>query len=809
VRKREYKWLLSSLMAGLSCGLATETSALEIPLYLDESAGVERWDEPVTTGVPLHRGSVQDAQQLSLHSPSGEPVPTQFRRLSSWPDGSCKWVLIDFQADVEPLGRAVYILSDVSESASHANPVVVMGKDGAVELDNGVINLSVSRTKFSLLSGLSVHGRAIVGPSSDVRVFPAEGTPMSIGALPPESITIEESGPLRAVIKATGRFAAVNEGRLEYICSITMYAGQELVKIRFWLRNSGAYGYNLPQAQSEWFAFDGVALDLDLEPLLQGDAISVVSAGVEGRVALGDEWRIAQYGESPDFDSMHFAVEHNGEALATGHHTSGVTRIRAGSTSLTVGVRRFWQNYEKAISLQDRRLSLWLWPRFGEWPRTGSSRGAIDEGPRRPTTYHLPGGTQKSHEILLDLRSGRTVLQSSATLEEPLMALASAGHFAATEAFGLFAEGGFVPDDPAAASALAGQDAWARNVFDPQARASIHEARRGTRHGYWFGWMDFGDLNWDSARGRGPSSLHYDWTWIAMLDYVRLRDRFFFDVGDEMARHRMDVDQRWSDRDHIAYRGLSPFEMNRADIHGGNQDGHTSPIPTHNWIAGLVSYHLLTGDSMAREAALRNCDVGIYARLIERLESGQTGIDQQPRASGWSILNLVTAYELTGDSKYLDWALVCWNKHLEPRWQRDGVGFGTGEFGLQMFYCTHGLIGLHRWTQNPEILEYIEAAVHEVDEADRERWQFGRELGIFFSDYWGYLAVVKEEPTYLRKGRHYLQMRIPSTAEERVFDHGTRTITKEVAKALRNGHVLQWAEVRLADRLEGAGPGDR
>jgi hypothetical protein len=52
-------------------------------------------------------------------------------------------------------------------------------------------------------------------------------------------------------------------------------------------------------------------------------------------------------------------------------------------------------------------------------------------------------------------------------------------------------------------------------------------------------------------------------------------------------------------------------------------------------------------------------------------------------------------------------------------------------------------------------------------------------------------------------------MRIPSTAEERVFDHGTRTITKEVAKALRNGHVLQWAEVRLADRLEGAGPGDR
>lgn len=68
----------------------------------------------------------------------------------------------------------------------------------------------------------------------------------------------------------------------------------------------------------------------------------------------------------------------------------------------------------------------------------------------------------------------------------------------------------------------------------------------------------------------------------------------------------MDVDPRWSDRDHTSYRGLSAFEMNRADIHGGNQDGHTSPTPTHNWISGLILYHLLTGDPMAREAALRN-----------------------------------------------------------------------------------------------------------------------------------------------------------------------------------------------------------
>jgi hypothetical protein len=801
------KQSLLSLVTGVLWILSAQTVALEIPLYVDESAGVERWSEPVTTGVPLQRGSVRDLQQLSIHTRSGESVPAQFRRLSSWPDGSCKWVLVDFQADVAADGRQEYILSDVGEPARHAHPVEVLHEVDAVVIDNGVINLSVSRTKFSLLSSLSVHDQSILGPASGVRVFPAEGA-VTIEALPPESITIEESGPLRAAIRVTGRFRA-DEGRLEYICTITVFAGQELVRVRFWLRNTGAYGYNLPQGQSEWFPFDGVTLDLDLKPLLQSEEVHVVCEGVDSRVGGGDEWRVAQYGEDPDYDSMHFVIERNGERLAAGHHTAGVTRILSGPTTLTVAVRHFWQNYEKAITLQDQCLSLWLWPRFGEWPRTGSSRGASDEGPRRASTYHLPGGTQKSYEILLDLRPGISMEQSAASLEQPLMALASAAHFASTEAFGLFAEGGFAPEASAAAEVLAQQNAWARNVFDPAARASIHESRRGSRHGYWFGWMDFGDLNWDSARGRGPSSLHYDWTWIAMLDYVRLRDRFFFDVGDEMARHRMDVDQRWSDGDHVSYRGLSAFEMNQADIHGGNQDGHTSPNPTHNWISGLVFYHLLTGDLMAREAALRNCDVGIYPRLIERLQTGRVGIDQQPRESGWSIANLVAAYELTGDSKYLDWALVCWNLHLKPRWRRDGVSFEKGAYGLQMFYCTHGLIGLHRWTQNPEILEYIEAAVHEVDAAPRGQWQFGRELGSFFSDYWGYLAAVKDEPAYLRKGREYLRMRIPSTAEERVFDYGSRTITKEVAKALRNGHVLQWAEERLADLHGVDEPGGR
>ena len=775
---------------------------LEIPLYIDETAGVERRGEPVTTGVPLEQGAIQNTDRLTVRTSAGEAVPAQFRTLSRWPDGSLKWVLVDFQADVEAGGKVVYVLNDFDARAVHPEGIEVSETEDEIAVVSGETSFSISKEKFALISSLALGGVSVMGQGLGALIFPVAGEAVGTDALPPDEIAVEEAGPLRTVIKVSGRFGLLSKGRVEYICRITAYAGQPLVKIRFWLRNTGAYGYNLEQGQSEWFPFDGAALAFDLAPMSNGAGLGVLCEGVETRVEGADAWTVAQYGEDPDYDSMRFVVERNDSLLASGQRTDGAVRIRSAQAELTVVVRHFWQNYEKAIALEGDRLSVWLWPRFGEWPRTRNSRGGIDEGPRRASTYHLPGGTQKSYEILLDLRSGFSVEQSAATLSQPLMALASPQHFARTEAFKLFAGGDFLPDQPAAAAAVANQNAWARSSFDPDTRASIHDARRGTRHGFWLGWMDFGDLNWDSARGRGPCSLHYDWTWIGLLDYLRLRNRYFFDVGDEMARHRMDVDQRWSDRDHPSYRGLCAFEMNRADIHGGNQDGHTSPTPTHNWISGLILYHLLSGDPMAREAALRNCDTGIYLRLVERLLTGKVDLNLQPRESGWSIENLVSAYELTGDEKYLDWALVCWEKHLEPRWRRDGVGFAKSGYGLQMFYCTHGLINLHRWTRNPAILEYIEEAVQKVDAADREQWQFGRELGSFFSDYWGYLAVVKDEPAYLLKGREYFQMRISSEPEERVFNYNTRTVTKEVAKALRNGHVLQWAEKKFADRKD-------
>ncbi|MCG3179050.1 MAG: hypothetical protein BIFFINMI_01381 [Phycisphaerae bacterium] len=780
----------------LLAALSAMPAAADVKLTVAETAGVDRTAEPVTTGVPLAKGIVKDLAGLAI-TRGGKAVPAQFRAISNWPDGSIRWVLVDFQADVKADAKADFVLTtDGAANPAPAKPVEVADAADRISVDSGAVQFAVDKKGFNLLGALSVNGQAAVAAGDGVRLLPGSGAAIALGAKAPDKVEVAEAGPMRAVIHVTGKFGDANKGMIEYIAYITAWSGEPMVKVRFWLRNLGGYGYNNRRiGWNEWFTFDGLSLDLDLSPLLGGGVAGVSCEGETASVAAGGKWQVAQYGEHPSYKSMKYEITADGRSAKSGQHTDGVTRVSAGGRSLTVTVKDFWQNYEKAIELEGGKLHVWLWPTFGEWPRSDSSRGRSGDGRRAKGLYVLPGSTQKGHEVLLDFRTGLTPQQSAATTNQPLMAMADASWYSDTEAFGLFAPGSFAPPDAKAAAAVASQDQWVRNSLDPSARLSMGQSEQIGRFGFWLGMMDFGDMCWDSGRGSGPCTLHYDWTWIATLNYLRQGQRYFFDAAGRMAQHLTDIDQRWSDRDYPVYRGLTAFEMNAADIHGGSNDGHNSPIPSHNWIRGRVFYYLLTGDPMVLEGVRRNADVGLYERLVEPMtKEPEKNVDRQTRESGWAIECLMSMYDLTADAKYLDWARTLWKNHLRPRWKEHGPSFYAGDrLGLQMFYCTTGLIMLHHDTQDPELLDYMEDVVKACD-AHPDKWDYADELAIFTSNYWGYLAVMKNKPEYLTKAREYYEKRIPSNAGQLVLLSGTRAFTKEVGKSLRNGHVWLWAE---------------
>ena len=71
-----------------------------IELSILEPLGIDRPDYPVTMGVPFPQGALRSKANLRVEA-GGKERPLQTRTMLAWPDGSVKWVLLDFQTDLE------------------------------------------------------------------------------------------------------------------------------------------------------------------------------------------------------------------------------------------------------------------------------------------------------------------------------------------------------------------------------------------------------------------------------------------------------------------------------------------------------------------------------------------------------------------------------------------------------------------------------------------------------------------------------------------------------------------------------------
>src|SRR5438034_3886878 len=73
----------------------------EMAVTVAEPARVRRSGWPVTSGVPLARGALRDPQAAALFSAEDREVPLQTEALLRWPDGSVRWLLLDFPIDLK------------------------------------------------------------------------------------------------------------------------------------------------------------------------------------------------------------------------------------------------------------------------------------------------------------------------------------------------------------------------------------------------------------------------------------------------------------------------------------------------------------------------------------------------------------------------------------------------------------------------------------------------------------------------------------------------------------------------------------
>ena len=208
-------------MLAASTAAADGLERLDVPLTIWEVAGVERKNEPCSTGVPLPCSLLAEPEGIAVFSPDGTPVPAQFRVLERWreaglgkDDESIKWLLVTFLADVPSGGKSVYHLR-AGPNPAPPQPVRIEQNAAAFQM-----------------AGL-VFKKDFSGPFQLVLTDP-EGKRITAADLP-VTWSVWEQGPIRAAVKAE---TPTVPGKFGFIAWIYAYAGQRRWDMTVVLKNT-------------------------------------------------------------------------------------------------------------------------------------------------------------------------------------------------------------------------------------------------------------------------------------------------------------------------------------------------------------------------------------------------------------------------------------------------------------------------------------------------------------------------------------------------------------------------------------------
>jgi hypothetical protein len=604
----------------------------------------------VSVGIPLPRGLVVDSATLSLEDASRTPMPVQSRVLDRWPDGSIRWVLLDFIADSTAGDVSVRLDAAGAPGRDAHRAFQVSGSDD--------LTVDTGRAAFRFRRG---------GPFPFAEATPVAGSTwrtdltVALGGAPGpvrlRSAQVVESGPVRTSVEVLG---VIEAGPLAFKGRVDLYAQSACARITVKVTNPRAAVH--PRGQ--WGLGDGGSLLLrSLELRFRSDSpIAGISASVEADEALIDEelpFSLLQESSGGDHWNSRTHLARNGQVSLrfrgyrlvsggrerTGRRAEPQLRVRTPTSALSVVVPEFWQTFPCAIDASSDAITVGWLPADVSAP------------------HELQGGEAKTFTAVAGFDG-----QALAHVHEPQVVYPPADWVCATEA---------VPF-------LLPRDTDRDGLFDAVAGLGLDRdvgfvAKRERADEY--GWRNFGDMPADHESAFRPPDdpfvSHYNNQYDAIagfaMQFLRTGDRRWWQLMHDLARHVRDIDIYHTIEDKAAYSGGlfwhtahyidAGLSTHRTYPAGGPTGG--GPSAEHNYNIGLMLHSFLTGDEASREAAIGlgrwviHMDDGrrTVFRWLSRSPTGHAsftnGFHGPGRGAGHSVLACIVAHRLSGDAEYL------------------------------------------------------------------------------------------------------------------------------------------------------------
>jgi hypothetical protein len=544
----------SSLVAG--AGLTTSpwfrTLAGETPPYADHTVAIgptpaaadvslnlldskaPAFATGISFGVPWPIGAVRRDAAFSLRG-EGKHLPVQSWPLAYWPDGSLKWSGF---ATVAPAGLANAVT--LSIGSSEAAGVLKVTNDGkSIVVDTGPLKCQLAQAGgANLIESMTVEGRAVVGagqlvcilqngPQTDHDDSPARERFQSLI----KKVTVEQSGPVRSVVRFEGLHKGVRSGRewLPFTVRLYFYSGLTTVRMVHTISFDGdqekdfVRGLGVQMAvplreepRNRTVRFAGADGGLWSEPLQPGGGSLAQESGqpFTGRGefaqnAIWNDFKLTQ--ANPDGFTIVKRTNPKSTWLSSvaGTRAAGLGFVGDLTGGLAISVKNFWQSYPAGLEVRNAssavaELTAWLWSPAGpqmdmrhyDLVAHGLAASYEDVQPGMSTAY----GVSRTSELTLYPSASSlparavTVAQAQSGAVLPLLA-ASPAYLHSTGVFGIWS----LPDR---------STPFKKTIEDGlDAVLTYYEKQVDSRR--WYGFWQFGDFMHSYSAPRHV--WHYDW----------------------------------------------------------------------------------------------------------------------------------------------------------------------------------------------------------------------------------------------------------------------------------------------------------
>jgi len=643
-----------------------------------------RQGEPVTIGVPLPRGLTSDAAELALYR-SDAAVSLQSRVLDRWPDGSLRWVLLDFQADAKPddLPRYELRVGFASEAEVGPSSIDLTEDSGGVTVSTGAASFRMSPGVRFPFEHVHVAGATSIDVNrSGLRAEDEHGQSCTTSI---ERVAVEERGRLRSVVVMQGQIACSGKRMLDFCARLHFVAGSATVKFALTVGNTRKADH----PDGLWDLGDGGSVyvkDLALTLTLPSGGRPEVrwspdpEAPVEpcaGDFELYQDSSGGEHWQSPNHLNRHHRVPttfrgyrvRTSAGETTGLRATPVVGLSGGAHEISVAVPRFWQNFPKAIEASGESLILRFFPR------------------QYADVHEIQGGEQKTHTFFVAFAPDRVTERPLAWCLSPLQVRAEPAWYCSTGALPYVVPAEDNPNREYMAlvyAAVDGDDTFERK------RDVIDE----------YGWRHFGDIYGDhetvfGPRTESPLVSHYNNQYdpIAGFAYQFLSsgDPRWHEAMDDLAAHVIDIDIYHTTEDKSAYNhGLFWHTYHYVDADTATHRSYPAaskgvvkgggPAAEQNYAAGLMLHYFLTGNEASRQTAIDLAqfvvDIDDGRKTVFRwLARGATGLATASasltyhgpgRASGNSLSVLIDGHRLTGDSRFMQKAEEIVRRCIHP-----------------------------------------------------------------------------------------------------------------------------------------------